>query len=99
MDIAKILAELRKERERIKEAILSLERSAGPRRGRRHGQSGSGGGGGSSGGPGSPLPAYASPRLEDGPTKEKKPRKKPGPQGLNDAAHLSGTGGRPSNSA
>lgn len=41
MDVAKILVELRQEREQIEEAILSLERLArgrGRRRGRRRGR-------------------------------------------------------------
>lgn len=81
MDLAKILAQLRQEREQIEESIVSLERLAGGRRGRppawvhkRRGppsvRSGSGSVGGS-GGAGTPLPSHPRPHLADCPTRRR----------------------------
>ena len=67
MDVSKILAELRQEREQIEESILSLERLAGPRHGRlAAGRSGSGSAGGDSDGSDTPLPSLPRPRKTPG---------------------------------
>jgi hypothetical protein len=82
MDVSKILAWLRLEREHVEESIVSLERLAGRRRGRppawlrdpkRRGRLPGGGGSGTAGGgSGTPLPAYPRPRLEDCPTRRRR---------------------------
>jgi len=85
MDVSKILAWLRLEREQVDESIASLERMAvrgrgrppawpraQKRRGRPPGGSGSGSAGGDSGASGAPLPSYPHPRLEDCPARRRR---------------------------
>jgi hypothetical protein len=63
IDVSRVLAKLRQERERIEESIVSLERRASRGRGRppaKRSVSGSAGGG--SGSSGAPLPSYPLPR-------------------------------------
>jgi len=98
MDVFKILAQLRKEREAIDEAIGNLERpaSGSPRRGRtpgwlrefmrrRGGSTGQGGSGGP-GGSGTPLPSYPRPRIEECPTRKRNTPLNPDLKTLSDAA-------------
>jgi hypothetical protein len=69
MNVSKILAALRQEREQIEESILSLERLAGPRRGRPPaGRRGSGSAGGGS----TPLPSCPRRRLADCRTRKRR---------------------------
>jgi len=83
MDLSKILANLRQERQQVEESIVALERLAGGTRGlpsgwvrahKRRGppSSGSGSSVGGSGCSGTCLPSYALPRHEDGPTRRRR---------------------------
>jgi hypothetical protein len=73
IDVSKVLAKLRQERERIDESIVSLERRAGRRRGRPPAnRSVSGSASGGSGSSGAPLPSHPRPRLEDSPTRRRR---------------------------
>jgi hypothetical protein len=79
MDVFKILAELRQEREQVEESIVSLERLAAGKRGRfpawacahkPRGRPPTGSGAGSGGG--TPFPSYPRPRVEDCPTRRRR---------------------------
>jgi hypothetical protein len=65
MDVSKILAALRLEREQIEESILSLERVARPRRGRPPAWINTRKRGGSPGGSGGPAPRRRAPSNPD----------------------------------
>jgi hypothetical protein len=81
MNLSKLLAQLRKERDQIDEEIFGLERLArGPHRRHRSttGRGGSGNAGGNrGGGSGNPLASYPRPLLEDCPTRKRNTPRNP----------------------